>query len=499
MWTLAEARTEHVFELAGVRDPLNFCGHLDRNLSALEGLVPVTVNLDGDRLRLSGAPDAVRSATGVLERMRDAANGGAQLTPDDVALAAREAGGGVAAPRSHPKTLLTSQRGKDIRPKTVGQRRFVETVERCTLTFGIGPAGTGKTFLAVVMAVRALRAREVARIILTRPAVEAGEKLGFLPGDLKDKVDPYLRPLYDALAELLDDGVTSRFMERGTIEVAPLAYMRGRTLSDAFVILDEAQNATREQLKMFLTRLGRQLEDDRQRRRHADRSAARHPLRAARRRAPFRRYRRHRHRRIDGIRRRTAPAGGEHHPRLCLGAAAADGMIYLRNATRTYALSPRRIIRTTQTLLTAIDCSGASVSLTFVGDTAMRRLNREHRGRDRTTDVLSFPLFEPFAVPKVTHRPHADASDEPEVLLGDIVISLNVAARQARDYDVPLEAELSRLLIHGIAHLLGHDHEAPQERRRMVALEQKLAAAIDLKWPYDGEVATSVRSRAIRR
>jgi len=239
-----------------VRDALSFCGHLDRNLTALEDLVPVVVNLDGDRLRLSGPADAVRSATGILERMRDAANGGAQLTPDDVALAARETLGGETAPRSHPKTLFTTGRGKDIRPKTAGQRHFVEAIERCTLTFGIGPAGTGKTFLAVVMAVRALRAREIARIILARPAVEAGEKLGFLPGDLKEKVDPYLRPLYDALAELLDDGVTSRFLERGTIEVAPLAYMRGRTLSDAFVILDEAQNATREQLKMFLTRLG---------------------------------------------------------------------------------------------------------------------------------------------------------------------------------------------------------------------------------------------------
>ena len=254
--TLADARTERVFELAGVRDPLSFCGHHDRNLTALEGLVPVVVNLDGDRLRLTGAAPAVRSATGILERMRDAANDGAQLTPDDVALAARETLGGAQAPRAHPKTLFTTQRGKDVRPKTEGQRRFVDTIEQCTLTFGIGPAGTGKTFLAMVMAVRALRNREIAKIILSRPAVEAGEKLGFLPGDLKEKVDPYLRPLYDALAELLDDGVTSRFLERGTIEVAPLAYMRGRTLSDAFIILDEAQNATREQLKMFLTRLG---------------------------------------------------------------------------------------------------------------------------------------------------------------------------------------------------------------------------------------------------
>jgi len=253
--TLPEARLERVFELAGLRDPLNFCGHHDRNLTALEGLVPVVVSLDGDRLRISGAPQAVDSASVILARMRDAANGGAQLTPDDVVLAARETLA-EQGPKTHPKTLFTTQRGREIRPKTLGQRRFVETIEACTLSFGIGPAGTGKTFLAMVMAVRALRNRELSKIILTRPAVEAGEKLGFLPGDLKEKVDPYLRPLYDALSELLDDGTTAKFIERGTIEVAPLAYMRGRTLGDAFVILDEAQNATREQLKMFLTRLG---------------------------------------------------------------------------------------------------------------------------------------------------------------------------------------------------------------------------------------------------
>jgi phosphate starvation-inducible PhoH-like protein len=236
-----------------LRDPLDFCGHLDRNLVALEGLVPVALHVDGDKLRVRGAPAAVESAHRILTRMRTAADNGAHLTPDDVALAVREAGTSAAAP---PRTLLSSARGKDVRPKTAGQRAFVEAIERNTLTFGIGPAGTGKTFLAVVMAVRALRNREIARIVLSRPAVEAGEKLGFLPGDLKEKVDPYLRPLYDALYELLDDAVVARFLERGTIEVAPLAYMRGRTLSEAYVILDEAQNATPAQLKMFLTRLG---------------------------------------------------------------------------------------------------------------------------------------------------------------------------------------------------------------------------------------------------
>jgi phosphate starvation-inducible PhoH-like protein len=254
---VADVQAERVFELSGLRDPLALCGHLDRNIAALEAIVPVTVQVDGERIRLRGEATAVDAAHGVLQRMYDAAFAGTQVTPDDVALAARDVidpSGDVA--RALPKTLFSAHRGRDIRPKTEGQRAFVDAMLRAPLTFAIGPAGTGKTFLAMTMAVRSLRARECAKIVLTRPAVEAGEKLGFLPGDLKDKVDPYLRPLYDALSELLEDTAVSRALERGIIEVAPLAYMRGRTLNDAFIILDEAQNATREQLKMFLTRLG---------------------------------------------------------------------------------------------------------------------------------------------------------------------------------------------------------------------------------------------------
>jgi len=247
----ASTTTESTFALEGLDDHLRFCGHHDRNISAVEALLPVVIRVDGDQLHLSGERDAVRRASDVLAAMLAAARAGAHVTPDDVALSAR-----TVAARSIPPTLLVAQRGKEIRPKTAGQHAFVASIAQNTLTFGIGPAGTGKTFLAIVMAVRALKDRVVTRIILSRPAVEAGEKLGFLPGDLKEKVDPYLRPLYDALGELLDDATVTKYIERGTIEVAPLAYMRGRTLADAYVILDEAQNATRAQLKMFLTRLG---------------------------------------------------------------------------------------------------------------------------------------------------------------------------------------------------------------------------------------------------
>ena len=243
--------SEATFDLTGLSDPIRFCGYRDQNLNALEALIPVVLRLDGGRVHLSGDRGAVRRAEAVLEAMLAVARSGAQVTPDDVALAARATG-----ERGIPPTLATTARGREIRPKTDGQRALVAAIAANTLSFAIGPAGTGKTFLAIVMAVRALKNREVARIVLSRPAVEAGEKLGFLPGDLKEKVDPYLRPLYDALQELLENGAMEKYLERGTIEVAPLAYMRGRTLSDAFVILDEAQNATHEQLKMFLTRLG---------------------------------------------------------------------------------------------------------------------------------------------------------------------------------------------------------------------------------------------------
>ncbi len=211
----------------------------------------MVIRVDGERLHVSGEREAVRRAGGVLDAMLQAARSGSHVTPDDVAFSAR-----ALAAEGIPKTIFVTQRGKEIRPKTAGQRALVASIATNTLTFGIGPAGTGKTFLAIVMAVRALKEREIARIVLSRPAVEAGEKLGYLPGDFKEKVDPYLRPLYDALGETLDDATVGKYLERGVIEVAPLAFMRGRTLSDAYVILDEAQNATREQLKMFLTRLG---------------------------------------------------------------------------------------------------------------------------------------------------------------------------------------------------------------------------------------------------
>jgi phosphate starvation-inducible protein PhoH and related proteins len=247
--------TQRSIDLHELSDRVRLFGEYDRNLSAIESSLDVAVHADGDRLLLAGDDAAVARAERVVKRVLDAAVGGAHITPDDVKLALTDsASPSESGALTH--TLMRTHRGREVRPRTPGQREFIHAIERFTLTFGIGPAGTGKTYLAIVMAVRALKRREATRIVLSRPAVEAGERLGFLPGDLREKVDPYMRPLFDALGDLLDDSTVNKYMERGTLEVAPLAYMRGRTLSDAFVILDEAQNATDDQLKMFLTRLG---------------------------------------------------------------------------------------------------------------------------------------------------------------------------------------------------------------------------------------------------
>ena len=247
--------------IADLADRVRLFGEYDSTLAAVELSVGVDVRVDGDELVLSGRRGNVGKARRILERLIAHARAGEYVTPEDVEAAAVEQArplhGAHAAPAAdQTQALATTRRGRPVRPRTAGQRAFVQAVGAHTLTFAIGPAGTGKTFLAVVMALAALRGGDVHRIVLSRPAVEAGENLGFLPGDFQAKVDPYLRPLFDALGEIMETPAISRAVERGQIEVAPLAYMRGRTLSDAFVVLDEAQNTSRDQMKMFLTRIG---------------------------------------------------------------------------------------------------------------------------------------------------------------------------------------------------------------------------------------------------
>jgi phosphate starvation-inducible PhoH-like protein len=252
---LAQATSESIVSIRGLNDRLRLFGHLDANLDALERATHASVHVSGDDIVISGDKRAVSAASAAVKRLVRAALGGRELTVEDVGHAlspdfGEEQHEDVAEP------LAVTRKGRPVRPRSAGQRAFVEAVAANTLTFGIGPAGTGKTFLAVVLALEALRSGKVQRIVLSRPAVEAGEKLGFLPGDLQEKVDPYLRPLFDALGEIMEPQAVQRAFERGQIEVAPLAYMRGRTLSESFVVLDEAQNSTDEQMKMFLTRIG---------------------------------------------------------------------------------------------------------------------------------------------------------------------------------------------------------------------------------------------------
>jgi len=233
-------------------------GRHDEHLALIEQMLGVHVVTRGEELIIWGRPEQINQAQEVFDQLQDFYQAGNRLTLQEVNYVIKTVRAGVhdALPGLAREMALVTARGKQIKPKTLGQQQYIKAMREHDLIFAIGPAGTGKTYLAVAMAIHALRDKQVNRLILTRPAVEAGEKLGFLPGDLQEKVDPYLRPLYDSLYDILGMENTQKYVERHTIEIAPLAYMRGRTLEDAFIILDEAQNTTCEQMKMFLTRLG---------------------------------------------------------------------------------------------------------------------------------------------------------------------------------------------------------------------------------------------------
>lgn len=242
-----------------MEDIISLFGNFDENIKALEKRYSVSVTSHGSYVRIKGEPEnvhlACRAANGLLALISK----GETITDQNLEYVFALVADGEETQISNladSDCVCITSKGKPVKPKTLGQKKYLEAIRDNTITIGIGPAGTGKTYLAVAMAVKAFRAKQVNRIILTRPAVEAGEKLGFLPGDLQQKVDPYLRPLYDALFDMLGAENFQKCQERGDIEVAPLAYMRGRTLDDSFIILDEAQNTTCEQMKMFLTRLG---------------------------------------------------------------------------------------------------------------------------------------------------------------------------------------------------------------------------------------------------
>ncbi len=249
---------ERSINLERLADPTNLFGNLDSNLKTIEKEFHVSASVRDSLLKFTGDEEACDKAARVTESLMKLVNRGEVIDE----LSVRYCMNMVLEDKEERvvelsgDTICVTAKGKPVKPKTVGQKNYCNTIKNKTITIGVGPAGTGKTYLAVAMAVTAFRAGTINRIILTRPAVEAGEKLGFLPGDLQQKVDPYLRPLYDALFDMLGAETYAKYLEKGAIEVAPLAYMRGRTLDDSFIILDEAQNTTAEQMKMFLTRLG---------------------------------------------------------------------------------------------------------------------------------------------------------------------------------------------------------------------------------------------------
>lgn len=250
--------TEKKIVLSDSQEALAILGRQDEHLRLISDQFACRIVARGDEITISGDPGEVDIVYLLLTEMLYLFREGNSITSHDIRYSIRilKEGKGDSLHQMLADTVLVTARGRHIKPKTLGQRIYLESIRQNYITFGIGPAGTGKTYLAVAMAVSALKNKEAERIILTRPAVEAGEKLGFLPGDMQDKVDPYLRPLYDSLYDILGMDTFQKYMAKNIIEVAPLAYMRGRTLDDAFIILDEAQNTTPEQMKMFLTRMG---------------------------------------------------------------------------------------------------------------------------------------------------------------------------------------------------------------------------------------------------
>ena len=249
---------ERIINVNDTEQIINLFGTYDENINMIQRQYDVVVLSRGTDIKISGSDENVTKASQAIEALMKISKTGERVTGQTIRYVASMVSDGAAEQGNEliGDGVCVTATGKIVRPRTVGQKKYVDGIKNNTIVMGIGPAGTGKTYLAVAMAAKAFKAHEVNKIILTRPAVEAGEKLGFLPGDLQDKVDPYLRPLYDALFEMFGADNFSKYMEKGIIEVAPLAYMRGRTLEGSFIILDEAQNTTSEQIKMFLTRLG---------------------------------------------------------------------------------------------------------------------------------------------------------------------------------------------------------------------------------------------------
>lgn len=475
-----------ILEPFDARSFATLCGQFDEHLHQIEKRLDIEIRNRGNQFELAGEPRRTKVAERLLQRLYREAQNGTDLTPDTVHLYLQESGlEDLEELQSAPQVTLKSRKAH-IRPRGANQQRYVKAILDHDINFGIGPAGTGKTYLAVACAVDALEREQIRRILLVRPAVEAGEKLGFLPGDLSQKIDPYLRPLYDALYEMLGFEHVAKLIERNVIEVAPLAYMRGRTLNNSFIILDESQNTTVEQMKMFLTRIGfgstavitgdvTQVDLPRGTRsglKHVievlqdvpgisfthfkPKDVVRHPLVQR----IVEAYERHENRQQGQVRPVEGTGKGVTMP-LELDLQVASAAPDLPSEAQFRAWCELALRQRPESELT----------IRLVDEAEGLELNSTYRHKDYATNVLSFP---------------ADVPDEllDIPLLGDLVICAPVVAREALEQRKPLQAHWAHLVIHGCLHLLGYDHIDDAEAEEMETLERELLAELGHPDPY---------------
>ena len=473
----------------------------DRNLIRLEQKLKMSIHYRGNQVTLDGSKTSCAQARKILETLYQRLESGYDLSDDDLEDLLSWASGGdcdlfgrLTAGFETPKRRITS-RGP-------GQQSYFRALQEKTLVFADGPAGCGKTYIAVAAAVKALTGGQVQRIVLTRPAVEAGERLGFLPGAMKEKIDPYLRPIYDALDDMLPSEQLQRALDQGMIEIAPLAYMRGRNLRDAFIILDEAQNTTPLQMKMFLTRLGRDsrmvvsgdlsqidlpsgqksgLSDaihtlcdipDIAICRLSAADIVRHPLVAAI---------------TEAYSQRTHAQPAKQNPPQI--SAEDAGLIIETNVVA--GRWPKALLSLVEPCLRAAYgwCqqhqiadlpATASLSIALMDDKMIQNLNQQWRGKDRPTNVLSFP-----ANPEIASHP--SISSDPETELGDICLSLQRIRAEARQEKKSVQDHFQHLLVHGLLHLLGEDHQTEAEALQMESMERAILARQNIPDPYKDE------------
>lgn len=483
---------------------LALCGPFDDNIKQLERRLGIEINRRDNHFKLTGRALCVHAAADILRSLYvDTAPMRGQIQdiePEQIHLAIKEARvleqSAESVPEYGKAVNIKTKRGV-IKPRTPNQAQYIANILDHDITFGVGPAGTGKTYLAVAAAVDALERQEIRRILLTRPAVEAGEKLGFLPGDLSQKVDPYLRPLYDALFEMLGFEKVEKLIERNVIEVAPLAYMRGRTLNDAFIILDESQNTTIEQMKMFLTRIGfnskavitgdiTQIDLPRSAKsglRHAievlaevdeisfnffhSEDVVRHPVvaRIVNAYEAWEAADQKRKAELAAERKREAQEQEQKMSQVILDLQLA--------CEETSGLPDEALFQRWVDAVIPPFQEESELTIRLVDVAESHELNLTYRGKDKPTNVLSFP----FEAPPGMEMP----------LLGDLIICRQVVEQEASEQGKPLEAHWAHMVVHGSLHLLGYDHIEDDEAEEMEGLETEIMLALGYEDPYISE------------